>query len=391
MLGSASGDLNVRLMRALLAISCAVAALSHTTCARGQDVQRFYPALSEAGFLGLDTTRTPGPLRGSVSLFSDLAVNPVELKTATGSITPVETRLMLHLAAEIGLWGRAALAVRLPLIAYQNAAFKTDSQVFTLTDPQLWARYRLLGPSMSDRDAPRDGPGLSVQGGIAVPLGKTSRVTPSATTPTPSVARYAFASDGSAHTDLALVSDFQLLGAGIGGTLGWRHHFWNPDGIRASATHANDELTFGAALKLPVPALPILSGVLELRGVTGFKAARDTSLELDLGARLTLGNFVIVLGGGVGLTSGVGTPDGRVFLGLYGVPPRADQDDDGVDDDDDQCPFLAEDRDGFQDADGCPDPDNDEDMIPDVDDKCPNATAEEGHDDDEDGCTDPAK
>jgi hypothetical protein len=70
------------------------------------------------------------------------------------------------------------------------------------------------------------------------------------------------------------------------------------------------------------------------------------------------------------------------------VPPRADSDHDGVDDSDDQCGFLAEDSDGFQDDDGCPDPDNDNDLVPDLDDKCPNQPAEEGRDDNEDGCTD---
>jgi len=38
----------------------------------------------------------------------------------------------------------------------------------------------------------------------------------------------------------------------------------------------------------------------------------------------------------------------------------------------DQCPDDPEDKDGFEDEDGCPDFDNDQDGIPDVEDKCPN-------------------
>jgi hypothetical protein len=49
-----------------------------------------------------------------------------------------------------------------------------------------------------------------------------------------------------------------------------------------------------------------------------------------------------------------------------------DRDGDGIPDDVDKCPDDPEDFDGFEDADGCPDPDNDRDGIPDVDDKCPN-------------------
>jgi hypothetical protein len=75
-------------------------------------------------------------------------------------------------------------------------------------------------------------------------------------------------------------------------------------------------------------------------------------------------------------------------LGVYFVPPQLDNDGDGVDDSDDGCPYLAEDKDGFQDEDGCPDPDNDNDLVPDLDDKCPSVPAEEGRDEDEDGCTD---
>ena len=56
--------------------------------------------------------------------------------------------------------------------------------------------------------------------------------------------------------------------------------------------------------------------------------------------------------------------------------PRAnasnDRDGDGIPDNVDKCPDAPEDKDGFEDADGCPDPDNDKDGILDVNDKCPN-------------------
>jgi len=52
--------------------------------------------------------------------------------------------------------------------------------------------------------------------------------------------------------------------------------------------------------------------------------------------------------------------------------PEADNDKDGIPDASDECPNEAEDEDGFQDKNGCPDPDNDEDGILDGDDTCPN-------------------
>jgi OmpA-OmpF porin, OOP family len=52
--------------------------------------------------------------------------------------------------------------------------------------------------------------------------------------------------------------------------------------------------------------------------------------------------------------------------------PVTDKDGDGIPDDKDRCPSEPEDKDGFQDEDGCPDLDNDSDGIPDAQDKCPN-------------------
>lgn len=56
---------------------------------------------------------------------------------------------------------------------------------------------------------------------------------------------------------------------------------------------------------------------------------------------------------------------------LGGCPPAADGDKDLIPDNKDRCPFDPEDRDNYQDDDGCPDTDNDKDGILDELDKCP--------------------
>jgi len=71
------------------------------------------------------------------------------------------------------------------------------------------------------------------------------------------------------------------------------------------------------------------------------------------------------------------------------VPKVIDTDGDGIPDKLDKCPTEPEDKDGFQDADGCPDPDNDNDGILDKDDKCPNEAEDKDGFEDEDGCPDP--
>jgi len=68
--------------------------------------------------------------------------------------------------------------------------------------------------------------------------------------------------------------------------------------------------------------------------------------------------------------------------------PDLDNDGDGIPDAQDKCPLDPEDKDGFQDADGCPDPDNDNDGIPDAQDKCPNEPETVNGYQDADGCPD---
>lgn len=65
-----------------------------------------------------------------------------------------------------------------------------------------------------------------------------------------------------------------------------------------------------------------------------------------------------------------------------------DGDGDGVKDENDLCANDVEDRDGWEDDDGCADPDNDKDRIVDADDQCPREPETYNGIEDEDGCPD---
>jgi outer membrane protein OmpA-like peptidoglycan-associated protein len=67
----------------------------------------------------------------------------------------------------------------------------------------------------------------------------------------------------------------------------------------------------------------------------------------------------------------------------------SDRDGDGLLDASDACPDQPEDKDGFQDDDGCPERDNDQDKIPDADDRCPNDPEDFDAFEDMDGCPEP--
>ena len=120
-----------------------------------------------------------------------------------------------------------------------------------------------------------------------------------------------------------------------------------------------------------------------------------------VGGRFLLGDSVSVgLAVGRGLTTSAGAPELRGVVSLAvsqavrtylpHPPPHVDgdADGDGIPDSIDQCPNEPEDRDLFQDDDGCPDPDNDGDGIPDAIDKCPLDAEDKDGFEDEDGCPD---
>ncbi len=156
----------------------------------------------------------------------------------------------------------------------------------------------------------------------------------------------------------------------------------------------DDEVSFGAAASFEVS--PKVWALAELYGAFGVQesGAGTRPVEAILGGRFGLGGGLSAqAGAGFGLTRGYGTADVRVVAALsYGlqtgggalagggggvvgggvvVGGALDSDGDGVADASDRCAGDKEDRDGFQDDDGCADLDNDGDTVPDGEDRCP--------------------
>ena len=156
---------------------------------------------------------------------------------------------------------------------------------------------------------------------------------------------------------------------------------------RVGTTEIKSE--FGYVVGARYAVAPPLEVVFDAFGSTQFSAQGGTNaLETLLGARLMPGGGALGLLGGVGtgVLQGVGVPAFRAFLGATWVAEPTDSDGDGILDSKDSCPALAEDRDGFQDGDGCPEGDNDEDGIGDAEDKCPDQAEDLDDFEDTDGC-----
>ena len=177
----------------------------------------------------------------------------------------------------------------------------------------------------------------------------------------------------------------------------------------AGVVDLGSELTFGFGVTAPLygtyrnPSESRLDLVAQVYGASSFEdffGREESWVEALAGLRyhhpFGLAHGLAI---GSGATRGVGSPDVRVIVQVGYTPPPAgppeepeeeepDQDGDGIADSVDECPAEAEDMDGFEDENGCPDPDNDGDTIPDATDGCPDEAEDPDDFQDDDGCPD---
>ena len=141
----------------------------------------------------------------------------------------------------------------------------------------------------------------------------------------------------------------------------------------------------GAAVRI-TPKLSVIGESFGRAGLPTFSL--DASpLEAVGGLRFYATNaFAVVLGGGAGLVKGIGSPEARFFASVGYSPDVRDSDGDGIANGKDKCVLVAEDKDGHEDDDGCPDDDNDGDRRMDAEDKCPETSEDLDGFDDDDGC-----
>jgi outer membrane protein OmpA-like peptidoglycan-associated protein len=186
----------------------------------------------------------------------------------------------------------------------------------------------------------------------------------------------------------------------------------------------HNEFVYRAAIGIhPSPVAEL--GV-DVSGAAGGPRAAHKPLEILPWLKLHPHSLVTVqAGAGIGVMPGLGSPDFRVWAGATLAPsfdpstrdtdkdgifndvdrcrldpedkddfededgcPENDNDKDGILDDDDRCPMEPEDDDGFKDSDGCPDLDNDKDGILDLSDQCPDDPETYNEYEDQDGCPD---
>jgi len=305
-----------------------------------------------------------------------------------GSI--VEHQMAMDLSFGIGIWKYFQLGVNMQAVLYQGGDDAADLGYPEAGElkAQGISDFRLI-PKIVLIDGTGPGLGLAI-----VPILQF-----------PTATGNAAAGDPGLMIDPRLVVDYRLAnGMVFMGQVGYRMR----EGVEVDNLLQDDELTFAVGAEIPL--MKKLSLVGEIYGGVGFDdAAADEDKGIDmeeapveglLAARWRSCSGLIFTGGaGAGISSGGAAAKFRAFFSV-GYSPKVkaapvvkDADGDGLPDDVDKCPNEAEDKNGFEDEDGCPDGarDTDGDGIPDMSDKCVNEAEDKNNFEDEDGCPDGAR
>ncbi len=364
------------------AATVATAALGQSaTTYGGMSLDRYDPAARGSDWFELDSLDLRGSGRFAAGFTLDFADQPlVEYKPSGGSNTAlVSDQLFAHVGASVVLWSRVRFDLNLPIALQQGGTSVTAlggenyaaPSGAALGDLRLGGDVRLFGQR-----------GEAATGAIGL----------SAYLPTGSPG--AWTGDGS----VAIGPHFLLAGEGDWWAYAWRLAFvyrsnQNPvDGIPTGSV-----LQGGVSVGLKAADGKLLIGP-EFYGATGVGSGQSlfdydtTPAEIVLGIHYRIGQFVLGLAGGPGLTQAFGTPTFRGLFSFDWAPlPVLDRDHDGFADNVDACPDTPGVASDDPKLNGCPPPppDRDNDGIPDAVDACPDTPGVASDDPKKNGCPPP--
>ncbi len=338
---------------------CAWWVVGFAAAASAQESQLLRPAPGTSPFLTVESAHAPGHLALVPALTVGYAHRPVVTRDASdGAETDIVAGITTaNLVVSFGLWERVELSVDAPFHSYEG-----EHSGLAPGDILLTPKVTMLGVR-----APY---GLAVAAPVSVPLGPSADLM----------------GEGQVTMAPRLLFELRTSLVSFGASAGVRVR---PTEHPVGRYRAGDALTYGLggvfsiarAWDLLVEAF----GAAPLESTGG--DSRDLPLEVLGGARWRSPfGPVLTLAGGLGAVPGFGTPAFRAF-GTFGWTfGGGDSDADGVADAVDACPDTPEDRDEFEDGDGCPDADDDGDGVPDFSDRCPREAGEGA-----DGCPAPAE
>jgi outer membrane protein OmpA-like peptidoglycan-associated protein len=362
---------------------------------RGIDLQLFRPAMDSYGVFSVERAETAPPGDFGFRLWMNLAGNPLRLPE-----TLVERQLGINVGLHVGVVKFLQLSIDFAMsgqsytpaygdygspavLPIARTGFYADGAYTNVPPPDAAANDARVGVKLGFF---RKGPfGMGINLVTTLPLGDDS----------------AFLGDSGFTFRPNLLADVHrgrfTLAINVGAII--------RETTRVRDLEVGHELTYGLAIAYRVVRWAALAA--EGYGYLPVGGGRDYTMDVLGGVQLHPKREVtVMIGAGAGvLTSAARRDEWRAFLGITWAPqPREtrvqaslapapldgdpDSDQDGVPDRLDRCPNESEDRDGWQDDDGCPEPDNDGDGVPDLQDKCPNDPEDRDGFADDDGCPD---
>jgi MYXO-CTERM domain-containing protein len=371
------------------------------------DVQRFDPVAQSRGFTLVRDAAQPDGLEVGSFLAINYGLRPLEIGDPadyrrTEGVIDHLVGFDLGVSVAFNEW--LQLGVQVPFLQIQGGSDEGDA---------IAAAFGHSGGVASAGDITLSAGIAPLRQGDNAPLSMS--LSPRLVLPTGSGSQFVGSNAYGLGLDVAFSGRWKHFH--VAGTVGFQV---NTRGANLSNLRADDELRWGLGL-----GVPLLSDQLEIQlewvGGTvidpvaladvGRKAFDPvlTPAELNLGALVNpnAGPVWFKIGVGRGIGPGFGNPDLRVF-GVVGFDVGCDcapggepevqivekmiedpdPDRDEVKGDKDQCPHEPEDRDGFEDDDGCPEWDNDQDTVHDACDACPTTKEVLNGVDDADGCPD---
>ena len=358
------------------------------------DIQNFWPGGGPAHTIALRSTDIQPHLSYGFALTTNYAHRPLYYVSSTGSqVDGVNGVFTTDFIQTFALFDRLQFELAIPLVVAQSGpgiepliggGAARQLPLTSLRD----VRFNVgVGIFQRARRTDATGFGLRADLGMAMPTGDRNNLAGAAT--------FTFIPHVSA--DFRPVSSFTITanigarvreGAGVA-SVSWASQLFAGLGVAWRPTFF-DRLSVsidGVAL-LPLYAPSCTTPACGV-GVT-YRA--PIPVELYAGGRVAVDrgrDVEITLAAGFPLSQEPTVPAVRIIAGFAYSPHGLDNDRDGVLEANDQCPTVPEDRDGYQDSDGCPDPDNDSDGIPDASDRCVNEPEDRDQFQDDDGCPDP--
>jgi outer membrane protein OmpA-like peptidoglycan-associated protein len=341
--------------------------------------EAFDPAPAvEGSVLAVHGARTLAPRAFTLSLFASYGREVLTLQSeSTGDRLGVLVGSLgtLSLMGAVGVWKRLDIGFALPAHRISKGSDYTAppppianalmrSTEYALGDLRLVPRVSLLDPKAAI--------GLAFLLPVYLPTGKEEYYAGEAFRIEPRVSV-------DWHSRRGL-----LVAANVGYLVRNRRRVLN--------ANVDDLLRIGVGTDVPLGVgLSLLVEVnTQLNVLAGRLDKNSAPTEGLAGVRFRRAGWLAQIGAGPGIVTGMTAPRYRLFASVsFSYAPPLDSDADKIKDDIDRCPHQAEDRDHFEDADGCPDPDNDQDGLADAQDRCINDPEDTDGFQDDDGCPDP--